>query len=327
MTSTQHNRRRFLRTLGSATAVAALSPWLDACKSATSATAAVPAVNTNGMFFKISLAEWSLHKSIYAGKITNLDFPVIARKEFGIEGIEYVNSLFMGKGEDQNYLKDLKMRCNDNGVTSVLIMCDGEGDMGHLNEKERIKTVENHKKWLAAAQFLGCHAIRVNAYGDGPKAEVAKAAVDGLSRLTDVARTYGLKVMVENHGSYSSEDGWLSDVMRRVNKPDCGILPDFGNFCYKYKNNNWEEGCELMSDRYKLTKEFMPFAHGVSAKSNNFDAQGNCIETDYRKMLKIVKDGGYKGYIGIEYEGENLDEYGGIRATRDLLLKVGKELG
>jgi Xylose isomerase-like TIM barrel len=322
MATPDTSRRRFLRTVGTTAAVAALAPWFESC--GTSGTAAKAA--EGDLFFKISLAEWSLHKSIYGGKITNLDFPVVAKKEFGIEAVEYVNSLFMGKGEDKAYLRELKMRCDDNGVRSVLIMCDGEGDMGHLDQKERIKTVENHKKWLEAAKFLGCHAIRVNAYGDGPRAEVATAAVDGLSRLTDVARTYGLKVMVENHGSYSSEDGWLTDVMRRVNKKDCGILPDFGNFCYKYKNNNWEDGCEGMSDRYKLTKDFMPFAHGVSAKSNTFDAQGNCIETDYRRMLKIVKDAGYRGHIGIEFEGE-IDEYAGIRATRDLLMKVGKELG
>jgi Xylose isomerase-like TIM barrel len=313
------SRRRFLRTLSTATAVTALAPWLESC-------GAGKAAASKDLFFKISLAEWSVHKAIYSGKITNLDFPVIAKKEFGIEAVEYVNSLFMGKGEDKNYLKELKMRCDDNGVRSVLIMCDGEGDMGDLDNKKRLQTIENHKKWLEAAKFLGCHAIRVNAFGEGSEADVATAAVDGLSRLTELARPYGLKVIVENHGSYSSKDGWLVGVMRRVNKPDCGILPDFGNFCYKHKNDHWEDGCELESDRYKMTKDFMPFAHGVSAKSNNFDGSGNCIETDYRRMLRIVKDGGYRGHIGIEYEGPVLDEYAGIRATKALLMKVGAEL-
>ena len=79
--------------------------------------------------FKISLAEWSLHKALFAKKIDNLDFPKIAREEYGIEGVEFVNQFFKDKAHDSAYLKDLKKRANDVGVTCVLIMIDGEGDL------------------------------------------------------------------------------------------------------------------------------------------------------------------------------------------------------
>lgn len=213
-------------------------------------------------------------------------------------------------------------------------MCDGEGELGDLDNKKRTQAVENHYKWVEAAQFLGCHAIRVNAAGAGSAADVQKAAIDGLGRLTDFAKDFNISVIVENHGSYSSNGIWLSDVMKGVNKPGCGTLPDFGNFCInrsKPENDTpeaWHNTkCLEEYDRYKGVTELMPFAKGVSAKTHDFDAEGNCIETDYRKMLKIVKDAGYTGFIGIEYEGVKDDEATGVRKTLELLKKIGAELG
>ncbi len=278
------------------------------------------------MFFKISLAEWSLNKSIFSGKFSNLDFPVVAKRDFGIDAVEYVNQFFMDKAKDTKYLGELKKRCNDNGVTSLLIMCDSEGDMGDTNAKSRMQSVENHYKWVEAAKFLGCHSIRVNAAGKGDKSEVAKAAVESLTKLSEFAKPFGLNVIVENHGGYSGYDGWLAQVMKTINMPNCGILPDFGNFCMRYEGEPWSTPCAEWSDRYKVTQQFMPYTKAVSAKAHDFDAQGNCVETDYLRMLKIVKDGGYRGYIGIEYEGSKLGEYEGIRATKALMEKVGKML-
>jgi Xylose isomerase-like TIM barrel len=314
-------RRHFIKTLSTAAAGAAVAPWLSSCQSTPAAAKEKP------MFFKISLAEWSLHNTIRSGKMTNLDFPGVAKKEFGIDAVEYVNQFFMDKAKDMTYLKDLKMRCDDIGVKSVLIMCDAEGELGDVDATRRNQAVENHKKWVEAAQFLGCHCIRVNALGEGTSEEVASAAVDGLINLSEFAKPFGIKIIVENHGGYTGRDGWLASVMQRVNRPECGILPDFGNFCAKWEGAPWETPCVEMSDRYVVTQQFMPYAVGVSAKSYDFDAEGNCIETDYRRMLKIVKDGGYTGHIGIEYEGTKMGEYEGIRATQALLKKVGAELG
>lgn len=309
------NRRAFLMRS------AVLAAGLPFVKNGQAFTAAAP------MFFRISLAEWSLHRTLRAGKMTNLDFPIVAKRDFGIEAVEYVNQFFKDKAQDKAYLRDLKQRCDDNGVRSLLIMCDGEGELGELDKNKRRQAVENHYKWVEAAQFLGCHSIRVNTLGSGSEKAVAKASVDALRRLSDFAKPYNINVIVENHGGYSGYDGWLARVMRRVNRPNCGILPDFGNFCVRYEGAPWSTPCAEWTDRYKVTTQFMPYAKGVSAKSYDFDAKGNCVETDYDRMMRIVKDSGYRGYVGIEYEGNQLDEYAGIRATKTLLERVGAQLG
>jgi len=300
------SRRSFLRRAGSLAALGltALPEW--SCMSEPK------------LFFNISLAEWSFHVSLEAGQMNHLDFPAIARKEFGLDGVEYVNQFFMDKAKDSTYLNELKKRCDDNGVRSLLIMCDSEGDLGDTNAIQRQQSVENHFKWVDAAHILGCHSIRVNCAGKGTAEEVAAAGADGLSRLSEYARQAGLNVIVENHGGFSSNGKWLASVMRAVSMPNCGTLPDFGNF--NLGDNTWY-------DRYLGVEEMMPFAKAVSAKSYNFDDQGNAIETDYVRMLKIVKAAGYTGYIGIEYEGDKLSERDGIRATLNLLKRAGAAVG
>ncbi|MCD2422372.1 sugar phosphate isomerase/epimerase [Niabella pedocola] len=269
--------------------------------------------------YPISLAEWSLHRALQKKQITNLDFPRIAKKEFGISIVEYVNQFFKDKAEDTAYLNQLLAVCKDNGVTNHLIMCDGEGELGNTNDAERKKAVENHYKWVHAAKHLGCKTIRVNAAGNGTAEEVAKAAVDGLGRLGEYAAKEKINVIVENHGGYSSDGKWLSGVMKAVGKKTVGTLPDFGNFCLK-RGENWK--CIEEYDRYLGVKELLPFAKGVSAKSYDFDANGNCIETDYKRIFDIMKTSGFSGIVGIEYEGNELGEYDGIRATLALLKKV-----
>jgi len=270
----------------------------------------------NDKFFEISLAQWSLHKTLFAKKLDNLDFPLVAKRDFGISIVEYVNAFFKDKAQDTNYLNELLKRSKDNGVTNHLIMIDGEGGMAELNDEKRMKAVENHYKWVDAAKYLGCKTIRVNAYGEGSREDVQKAAVDGLSRLGEYGEKVGINIIVENHGGYSSDGDWLATVMKTVNKKNVGTLPDLGNFCLK-RGPNYT--CLEEYDKYKGTQELLPFAKGVSAKTNNFDEQGNCVETDYVKMMKIIKDAGFKGIIGIEYEGRTLSEEEGIRKTKALL--------
>jgi sugar phosphate isomerase/epimerase len=271
------------------------------------------------LWFDISLAEWSLHKELFAKKMTNMQFPELAKKEFGITIVEYVNQFFKDKAEDKTYLGELLQRTKDNGIKNNLIMIDGEGGLGELDAAVRNKAVENHYKWVEAAKFLGCKTIRVNAFGKGTNEEIAKAAVEGLGKLGEFASKTGINVIVENHGGSSSNGQWLSGVMKQVNLKNVGTLPDFGNFCITRKDG----GCAESYDRYKGTQELMPFAKGVSAKTYDFDEKGNCIETDYTKILKIVKDSGFKGIAGIEYEGSKLSEFEGIKATKALLERVG----
>lgn len=321
-------RRDFLKTIGLATAGYSLAPLLSACggKTTSEATTDSTAMITQTapeLFFKISLAEWSLHKMLFDKKLDNLDFPAKAKNDFGISAVEYVNQFFVDKAKDTAYLTELKKRCDDNGVTSVLIMVDGEGEMADLDGKKRAKAVENHYKWVEAAKFLGCHSIRVNCFGIGSEEEVAKAGTDGLRKLSEFAQPFGINVIVENHGGYSSKGTWLAGVISAVGLSNCGTLPDFGNFCVRReKGDMWESPCVEEYDRYKGVEEMMPFAKGVSAKAYGFDANGNCIETDYSRMLPIVKAAGYTGHIGIEYEG-SISEEEGIRATKALLERAG----
>ena len=298
------NRRHFLKKAGLAMGAFSLAPALSAAKDP---------------LFKISLAEWSLHKTLFGGKMDHLDYAKVAKREFGIEAVEYVNQFFKDKATDGNYLMEMRKRAEGEGVQSVLIMIDGEGNLGDADETKRSKAVENHHKWVEAAKFLGCHSIRVNAAtgNTGSYEEQQDRAADGLAALADFAKDYRIGVIVENHGGLSSNGAWLAGVMKKVNLPNCGTLPDFGNF----RVSRDEE-----YDRYKGVKELMPHALAVSAKSHDFDENGNETHTDYLKMMKIVLKAGYHGHVGIEYEGSKLSEMEGIQATKDLLVRVREEL-
>jgi len=258
--------------------------------------------------FKISLAQWSWHRRLRGQqepKMDNLDFAKEA-KSFGIKAVEYVNQFFIDKAKDTKYLAEMKKRAKDNGVKSMLIMCDREGNLGDPDPGQRTKAVENHYKWVEAAKFLGCRTIRVNARSEGSYEEQLKLAADGLRRLSEYAANYKINVTVENHGDLSSNDKWLVSVIKKVDLPNCGTLPDFGNFPPEI-------------DRYEAVKMFMPYAKAVSAKSYDFDEKGNETKIDFYRMMKVVLDAGYKGRVGIEYEGNRLSENDGILATKRLL--------
>ena len=263
--------------------------------------------------FEISLAQWSLHRTLAKGDLDNLDFASSTKNDYGIFGVEYVNSFFKTKAQDKSYLTEMKKRADSEGVRSLIIMCDGEGRLGDPDESRRTQAVENHHRWIEAAKFLGCHSIRVNAASSGSYEEQMKLAADGLRRLTEFGASRDMNVIVENHGGLSSNGKWLSEVIRTVDHPMCGTLPDFGNF---------RIGEGKMYDRYQGVEELMPYAKAVSAKSHDFDEQGNETGTDYVRMMKIVLEAGYHGFVGIEYEGSRLSESEGIKATKRLLERV-----
>ena len=289
---TEFNRRNFFK---GASALTAGSFFSASCAS-----------QENQALFDISLAQWSLHRKLKAKELNNLQFPEFTKKTFGINAVEYVNKFF--ESTDEKYLRGLKQRCDDNGVQSLLIMCDGLGHLGDASEKKRKVAVEKHYAWVEAAKYLGCHSIRVNARSKGSYEEQMGRAADGLGSLSEFAAKHDINVIVENHGGLSSDGEWLAGVMKKVNMTNCGTLPDFGNF-KEY-------------DRYKGVELLMPYAKGVSAKSHDFDVHGNEIHTDYRRIMKLVLDAGYRGHVGIEYEGKKLGEIEGIKMTRDLLIKL-----
>ncbi|HKX27363.1 MAG TPA: sugar phosphate isomerase/epimerase family protein [Blastocatellia bacterium] len=267
--------------------------------------------------FKISLAQWSLHRAFFNKELDHLDFAKVASHEFGINAIEFVNQFFKDKAKDTEYLKEMNARAKFHGVEHRLIMIDGEGALGDPDAARRQQAVENHYRWVEAAKFLGCEIIRVNAQSQGSYQEQAKLAADGLRKLAEFGAEQKIAVIVENHGGLSSNGQWLAEVMRTVAHPNCGTLPDFGNF----KISPTEE-----YDRYKGVSEMMPFAKAVSAKTYDFDLRGEEAQIDYRRMMKIVLDAGYRGFVGIEYEGNKMSERDGIRATKKLLEKVRDDL-
>lgn len=314
----KNSRREFLKQFGYLSAGTLLLPNFISCGSAQS---------NSELFFDISLAEWSLHRTINNGEMTNMDFPGVAKNKFGINAIEYVNQFFSDKAEDREYLDELNSRCRDLGVEQLLIMIDGEGDLAVQDDTERTIAIENHFKWIEAANHLGCHSIRVNVFGDGTAEEVQTAAVDSLGQLAEFATDFNVNVLVENHGGYSSDGQWLAEVMQQVNMDNCGTLPDFGNFCLRREDDaRWQAPCVEEYDRYKGIRELMPYAKGVSAKSYTFDEQGNETTIDFEQMLGIVREAGFQGYIGVEYEGSELSEAEGIMATKELLIRAGQQV-
>ncbi len=309
-------RRTFLHASGVFAAAALTGCTPTGKKDTVSTTSTAP---EGDLWFDISLAQWSLNKAFFSGEYDNLDFARIARETYGLGGIEYVNQFFPDKANDQAYLAQMKQRAEDNGVRSLLIMVDREGNLGATDEAERMTAVENHYKWIDAAKYLGCHSIRVNAAGQGSREEVAAAATDGLARLSEYGQQAGLNVIVENHGGYSSDGKWLADVIAATGMDNCGTLPDFGNFCLE----RTADGCANEYDRYKGVKEMMPYAKAVSAKTYDFADDGTELHTDYLRMLKIIKEAGYRGWMGIEYEGDSMTPEAGIRATIELLRRAG----
>ena len=310
------NRRTFMKS--AALAAAAVSAGQVVSAKDRSSNPVIQEHPASGLFFDISLAQWSLNKKLFGGELDNLDFPAYTKDKFDIHAVEYVNQFF--KDADTDYIKELLKRTQDIGVKNVLIMIDGEGNLGDTDEEKRKQAVENHYRWVEHAHILGCHSIRVNAGGRGTAEEVAFSATRSLRTLSQFAADYGINVIVENHGSYSSRASWLVNVIRNTGMVNCGVLPDFGNFIV-----NRRPGGERY-DLYLGMQELMPLAKGVSAKSHNFDEEGNEVDKDFYRLLTIVKDAGFRGHIGIEYEGRELSQDEGIMATKNLLIKAGKAL-
>lgn len=275
---------------------------------------------------KLSLAQWSLNRQFFNGLLDPNDFANIAKNTYGINAVEYVSQFYKDSAKDEKFWIKMKERADRVGVNNLLMMVDDEGDLGIANDTERIKSIENHYKWVDAAKMLGCHSIRVNAFGDSDKSIYSSAIVDSMGRLADNAAKENINVVIENHGLYSSDAKLITDIIKQVDKSNFGALPDFGNWCLSAKWGGTQGECNEEYNRYQGVLEFLPYAKGISAKSYDFNEKGEDAIIDYYKMLKIIKDFGFKGHIGIEYEGVVLSEYEGILATKALIEKVWRSL-
>lgn len=313
------SRRTFIRK----TALAGAALGLPACGLLASRSPSLPFAEEP----KISLAQWSLHRSFEKGQLNPSEFPVLAKAMFGIQAVEYVNSFYKDELENQGYWQELSQRAASEGVRNLLIMVDEEGDLGALTRKERDQAIDRHRRWLVAAKLLGCHSIRVNAFGKGSRKELRQSLVDGLGRLAEEGGELGIQVLVENHGLHTSDASFMVEVIREVDSAWLGTLPDFGNWCMNKEWGSTRKGsCDKSYDPVRGVREFLPYAKGVSAKSYDFGASGNETTLPYTDLLKLVRDSGFEGYIGIEYEGDRLSEAEGVRATKALIEKIWKGL-
>lgn len=271
---------------------------------------------------RISLAQWSLNRAFFAGELNPQHFARIASEEYQIKAIEYVNAFYADKGKDRAFWKKMKQHADDHGVESLLIMVDNEGELGTRNESKRINAVENHYKWIEAVKVLGGHSIRVNAFGKGGRKQLKTSLVDGLGRLAEFGQSMGISVLIENHGLHTSDAQFMVSIIEEVDNPYLGTLPDFGNWCLSHEWGSLQNPCDERYDPYRGVTEMMRYARGVSAKAYEFDEIGEETRINYQQMISIVKRAGYRGYIGIEYEGKHLSEPDGIRATKKLIETV-----
>lgn len=271
---------------------------------------------------QISLAQWSLNRSFRDGSLNVLDFASIARDKYNIDVVEYVNGFYLEQAKDEKFWNQMKTRSAEAGVRNNIIMVDDEGDLGVADKKERLQSVENHYKWIHAAKILGCPIVRVNAFGDENREIYRSAIVDAMSMLAEYAAKLDINIVIENHGLFSSDAALIAGIMKDVNLPNFGSLPDFGNWCLSAKWGTTQFECEKAYDRYQGVSELLPYAKAVSAKSYNFNEKGEDTKIDYYKMIRIVKESEYEGCIGIEYEGVERSEHEGILLTKKLLEKA-----
>lgn len=328
-------RRKFI-IRGAQAGLALSALGLYACKQTENpkdtSSSSEPLASANPLF-AFSLAQWSVHRMIASGELSPMDFAAKARS-WGFTGLEYVNHLYASEiakyGDDpkaiEKTMKEVLQRSKDQGMSNQIMMVDLQPEAGALASPDatlRNLNIESHLPWLDATALLGCHSMRVNLFGTTDEAQWKEAAVEGLGKLSELAAERGVNVIVENHGYLSSNAALLADVMKTLNLSNCGTLPDFGNFCLKREGGQlWQAPCVEEYDMYKGVEELLPFAKGVSAKSYDFNENGEETKIDYQRMLQLVKNSGYRGFIGVEYEGERLSEEQGILATKTLLEKT-----
>ncbi|MGK0185904.1 MAG: L-ribulose-5-phosphate 3-epimerase [Verrucomicrobiales bacterium] len=265
-----------------------------------------------GPRFRLSLGQWTFHRAFRGApgvaKRDPLEFPTMAG-ELGFAGVDYSGILLGDDHANPKKIAELNRRAKDAGVHNLLILVDLHDALGAKDAVKRTANVQKYIPWLESAAALGCTGVRVNPISDAGSSadEQARLLADGTSQLLEHADRLKLDIMFENHGEGLRTDGaWIASAVKRVDHPRCGTLPDFGNF---QKNRAKGE----FHDRYAGVAAMLPFAKGICAKSHDFDADGEECYSDYGRLLKMVVDSGYRGWIEVEYEGPSLGSGGPTR--------------
>jgi len=271
--------------------------------------------------FKVSIAPWSLTRKPYGENdpdgIHFLDYPLVAR-ELGFEAIEHDNLHYPGDLPNDKHLAKMKQRTEEAGVTNTLILCGALGDIADSRKSRRKKANFNYERWIEAAQFLGCHQVRVvcSDHIDIDWDEKMKLTVEAVSKLADFAQGHSIELLIENHNGYTSNPNWLVEMIQKVNRPNCGILGDFTEWRIEQNPD------VLYPDPYKGYEILAPYVKSVGAKSTTFDVLGNELVTDYPRMFEILNKVGYQGYIAVEYFGNDLPRRKGTTMTKELVERI-----
>ncbi len=298
-------RRQILKKLAMGAGCAATAPFYSCAKNGTSG---------ESPWLKLAVQQYSFNRQLKSGELAMIDYPGTVVEGTGIKALEYFNGHMEEKAGDTGFFEAVRERCDDLGAANTMMLCRGKDALDSSDPSVRSAAIEGYRPWLEATKILGGQYIRVDVRSDGDPDEQKKHAADGLTALCEVAgNEFDMGIVVENHGGHSGNGKWVADLMKTVGLENCGTLPDFQNF-KEY-------------DPYLGIEEMMPWAKIVCAKSKEFDEAGNEVNVDYRRMLKIVKDSGFTGYIGIEFEGHGVDPIAGINLTKNLIETVMSELG
>ncbi|WP_173021370.1 serine hydrolase [Lewinella sp. W8] len=277
----------------------------------------VPTVapQTAEVYPRYSLGQWSFHRELFSGEMTSIDF-VEAAAELGFDGVEYVNQFFLDRVEDHAFLDSLAAAAAAADIAGVMLLVDNAGNLGASDPGERQRAIEQHLAWVGAARQLGCPIMRVNAHGDGTPDEIMAACEAAIRPLAVAAGREGVQIVIENHGGISNDGEWLAELVGRLADVGVGSLADFDNWCVERENGQlWGAPCTNRYDRYRGMMDLMPTAVGVSVKAFNFDAAGEEPDIDFGTMFDIIHAHDYRGFLGIEYEGDALPAREGIAAT------------
>ena len=293
----------------------------------------------------IALQVYSFAPELLQGKFQILDFPRIIRNDYNISGAEYWSIAFLGKEKDNEFIKSLRNNSKEFGVDNLIILVDNIDiqtmksgpSLASSIKTERDSAIDFHKQWVEVAKEIGCHSIRVNLRSkEDDNKKILDNSSKSLHELIEFSKNYKINIVVENHGGITGDADWMVDLMENINSKYLGTLPDFGssNFCVNKGELDLEgitNRCENQYDKYDGVKKLMPYAKGVSAKSHNFNEEGEELSTDFSRMIKIISESDYDGYITIEYEGAIMSMYGqgenylnsneGIIATKKLIEK------
>lgn len=259
----------------------------------------------------LSCETYSLRSYFGSKEITYLTVPKLL-KQMGIPGVTY-NDIWM-ESWDNAYLDRIKRACREAGVKITGLIC--EGNLATQDEAKWEEQIRTDEKKMRAAAYLGAPIVRLNIGGLGDEKLDATIGVQrviaAFKRLLPLAKELNVKMTIENHGGVSKKADWILEIIKGTDPKWVGACLDFGNWPDEIRN----------SESAKLA----PYAYHTHVKCHTFTSEGEDTNKDYKYLLGLLKNSGYRYAVSIEYEGPD-DQKVGVAKSRDLILKYWPELG